>query len=97
MADTPKITDDVAILCKKYLEDVALGVISVSDKFEWNRFTAAKALYTAYQTQEKFGAARIRELSHLPKPSQNVRDYEALTDEDLNDKVVAIRGGRKTG
>ena len=96
MTDTPKITDEVAILCKKYLEDVALGVISVSDKYEWNRFTAAKALYTAYQTQEKFGIARIKELAQTPKPSQNVRDYEALTDEDLNAKVVAIRG-RKAG
>lgn len=92
MSDTPKITDEVAILCKKYLEDVALGVISVNDKYEWNRFNASKTLYAAYQTQEKYGVARIKELAQMAKASQNVREYVELTDEDLNAKVVAIRG-----
>ncbi len=98
MSDTPKISDEMAIAAKQYLEDVALGKIDVKDKYEWNRFLASKDLYRFYQTQEKFGPARIKELADMPNGSQDVKDYAALTDEELEAKVSRISDyPRKSG
>ena len=97
MGESPKISDEVALEARKFLEEVALGEISVSGKEGFARLSAAKDLYRFYQAQEKYPSAEKRaHLASTTNAPADVRDLEHLTDEDLNAKVVAIRG-RKTG
>lgn len=98
MGDTPKISDEVAMLAKNYLQGVADGTILIDgkDKAEIFRLNAAKDLYRAYQTQERYSQDRIKQLARTTNASQNVKEYDELDDDALNAKVIAIRG-RQTG
>lgn len=93
MGESPKISDAVALEAKRFIEGVADGSIVISGKEGWHRVSAAKDLYRFYQAQEKYPSAEKRaHLASTTNAPADVRDLEHLTDEDLNAKVVSIRG-----
>jgi len=92
MGESPKISDAVALEAKRFIEGVADGSIVISGKEGWHRVSAAKDLYRFYQAQEKYTPEKRAHLASTTNAPADVRDLEHLTDEDLNAKVVSIRG-----
>ena len=91
MADSPKISDEVAILARDFFQAAATGEVEIT-RANIYRLNAAKDLYRAYQTQQRYSTDHISKLARTTNASQNVKEYDELTDEALNAKVVAIRG-----
>lgn len=98
MALTRLVKDEEAQEAHDFIVAVQRDQIDTKTPGFSYRLAAARDIVRHYQTQIRIPPERIQELATTTSPSADVRDYAALSDEELEAKVTQISDyPRKSG